>query len=185
MKQLCAAGLLMLLCGGAYAEEPACRQSVLDVEARRLLGGTESLCDTYAGKAVLVVNTASQCGFTGQFKGLQALYERYREQGLVVLGFPSGDFAGQEFGDEAAIAEFCEINYGVSFPMFAKVSVKGDEAHPLFSGLIEASGQAPGWNFHKYLLDRDGQVVANYNSRVTPEDRKLRSDIERVLKAGG
>lgn len=176
--------MLMLLAAPprVQAEAPLpCAGSALDVEAQRLLGGTESLCEAHAGKVLLVVNTASQCGYTGQFKGLQALYERYAERGLVVLGFPSGDFRNQEFDDAEQIAEFCQINYGVSFPMYARAPVSGEAAQPLFARLIAESGEAPRWNFHKYLLDRHGKVVAVYPSRVKPGDRRLRADVERLL----
>jgi glutathione peroxidase len=139
----------------------------------------QSLCQ-YAGKVVLVVNTASDCGFTPQYKGLEALYGKYRGRGLVVLGFPSNDFA-QETGDNRQIAEFCENTYGVKFPMFTKSHVRGPQANPLYRQLAEATGRAPMWNFHKYLVARDGRVVANYTSRTTPEDRELVREIERQL----
>jgi len=117
----------------------------------------QSLCQ-YSGKVVLVVNTASFCGFTGQYKGLEELYARYKDKGLVVLGFPSNDFA-QEKGSNKEIADFCENTFGVKFPMFAKSSVKGPEASPLYQQLAQLSGTAPRWNFHKYLLGRDGKLV--------------------------
>ena len=140
----------------------------------------QSLCQ-YSGKVVLVVNTASFCGFTGQYKGLEDLYARYKDKGLVVLGFPSNDFA-QEKGSNKEIADFCENTFGVKFPMFAKSSVKGPEASPLFQQLAQLSGTAPRWNFHKYLIGRDGKVIADYPSRVTPQDRALTSAIERALQ---
>jgi glutathione peroxidase len=139
----------------------------------------QSLCQ-YAGRVVLVVNTASYCGFTGQYKGLEALYSRYKDQGLVVLGFPSNDFA-QETGSNQEIAAFCENTFGVKFPMFAKSSVKGPAASPLFRQLAELSGTAPRWNFHKYLLGRDGKLVDQYSSLTGPESTSLIRAIEQQL----
>lgn len=139
----------------------------------------QSLCQ-YAGKVLLVVNTASYCGFTPQYQGLEELYGRYRDKGLVVLGFPSNDFA-QEGGSNRAIAQFCENTYGVKFPMFAKSSVRGSEANPLFKALAASTGQQPQWNFHKYLVGRDGRVVAQYSSRTTPQDASLVAQVERLL----
>ena len=140
----------------------------------------QDLCQ-YAGKVVLVVNTASYCGFTDQYKGLEALYRRYRNRGLVVLGFPSNDFGQQEPGSNQQIAEFCENTYGVQFPMFAKSSVRGPQANPLFKQLVERTGTTPKWNFYKYLISRDGRTVLAYNSLVSPESDTLRRDIERLL----
>jgi glutathione peroxidase len=141
----------------------------------------QSLCQ-YAGKVVLVVNTASYCGFTGQYKGLEALYSRYKDKGLVVLGFPSNDFA-QEKGSNQEIADFCENTFGVKFPMFAKSSVKGPDASPLYRQLAQLSGRAPQWNFHKYLLGRDGKVVDNYSSMTSPDSKTLVDAIEQHLAA--
>jgi glutathione peroxidase len=139
----------------------------------------QSLCQ-YAGKVLLVVNTASYCGFTPQYKGLEDLYSRFRDRGLVVLGFPSNDFA-QERGSNQEIAEFCENTFGVKFPMFAKTSVRGADANPLFRELAARTGQAPRWNFHKYLIARDGSVVAQYSSMTTPQDKALVGQIEKLL----
>ena len=139
----------------------------------------QSLCQ-YAGKVVLVVNTASFCGFTGQYQGLEALYARYKDRGLVVLGFPSNDFA-QETGSNQEIADFCENTFGVKFPMFAKSSVKGAEASPLFRQLAQLSGTAPRWNFHKYLLGRDGRLVDQYSSLTAPDSATLVRAIEQQL----
>lgn len=140
----------------------------------------QSLCQ-YAGRVVLVVNTASYCGFTGQYKGLEALHQRYQAQGLVVLGFPSNDFGRQEPGDNAAIADFCENTFGVKFPMFAKVQVVGRNAHPLYQQLAQRTGERPGWNFHKYLIARDGQTVRSYPSAMDPNDPALVRDIEKII----
>ncbi len=141
----------------------------------------QSLCQ-YAGKVVLVVNTASFCGFTSQYKGLEALNTKYRDQGLVVLGFPSNDFA-QEKGSNKDIADFCESTFGVKFPMFTKTQVTGDGAAPLFKQLTAQTGQKPRWNFHKYLIGRDGQVIDQYNSMIGPESKTLVSAIDKALRA--
>lgn len=139
----------------------------------------QDLCQ-YAGKVLLVVNTASYCGFTPQYEGLEALYAKYRERGLVVLGFPSNDFE-QEPGSAKEIADFCFNTYGVKFPMMAKSHVRGAEANPMYALMARQSGTAPQWNFHKYLIDRDGRVVASYGSRVSPSDRQLVARIEQLL----
>ena len=139
----------------------------------------QSLCQ-YAGRVVLVVNTASFCGFTGQYQGLEALYARYKDRGLVVLGFPSNDFA-QETGSNQQIAEFCENTFGVKFPMFAKSSVRGPQASALFRQLAELSGTAPRWNFHKYLIGRDGRLVDQYASFTGPDSKSLVRAIEQQL----
>ena len=140
------------------------------------------LCQ-FQGKVLLVVNTASQCGYTPQYEGLEALYRRYREKGLVVLGFPADDFGGQEPGSNNDIAKFCEINYGVSFPMFAKSAVRTGKANPFYSALGAKTGERPQWNFHKYLIDRSGEKVLSFGTQVTPGDRKLLGEIERMLAA--
>lgn len=139
----------------------------------------QSLCQ-YAGKVILVVNTASYCGFTGQYKGLEALSAKYREQGLVVLGFPSNDFA-QETGSNTQIADFCENTFGVKFPMFSKSHVRGSDATPFYRQLAAQSGQAPRWNFHKYLIGRTGTVAGNFGSSVDPESKPMLEAIERQL----
>ena len=142
-----------------------------------------NLCEAYSGKAVLFVNTASKCGFTPQFEGLEALYDNYKEQGLVVLGFPSNDFK-QEYGDESKTAELCELTYGVNFPMFETLSVKGDNADPLFAQLAKASGKEPSWNFNKYLLDKNGNIQ-HYGSRAKPNDEDFIKDIDSALNTAG
>ncbi|GAA4359441.1 glutathione peroxidase [Variovorax defluvii] len=139
----------------------------------------QALCQ-YAGKVVLVVNTASFCGFTPQYKGLEALDGKYRSRGLVVLGFPSNDFS-QETGTNKEIAEFCESTFGVKFPMFAKSSVRGADANPLFKELAQASGTTPKWNFYKYLISREGKVVESYSSMTSPDDRGFVRDVEKQL----
>jgi glutathione peroxidase len=139
---------------------------------------TQSLCE-YAGKVVLVVNTASQCGYTPQYGGLEALYGKYRDRGLVVLGFPMNDFGGQEPGSNKDISQFCVNEYAIDFPMFAKTDLK---ANALYGDLIRASGQSPRWNFHKYLVDRRGERVQSFGTRVEPHDAKLVNAIERLLE---
>jgi glutathione peroxidase len=135
-------------------------------------------------KAVLVVNTASKCGFTPQYKGLQALYEDKKEQGLVIVGVPSNDFGSQEPGTEAEVKTFCEINYGVTFPLTKKYVVKGAGQHPFYAGAIDALGKdaEPGWNFHKILIKGDGTPLKAYSSKVRPDDKDLIADIEAALK---
>ena len=165
----------------AHAADPAeaCPPTLRHTHLRLQDEKPQSLCQ-YAGKVVLVVNTASFCGFTGQYKGLEALYTRYKDRGLVVLGFPSNDFS-QETGSNQQIADFCENTFGVKFPMFAKSSVKGPGASPLYRQLAELSGQAPRWNFHKYLLARDGRVVDQYSSLTGPDNAGLVKAIEQQL----
>lgn len=159
--------------------------TVYDFEAQNISGQTVSLAE-HRGRVLLIVNTASQCGFTPQFKGLQALWERYGEKGLTVLGFPSNEFGGQDPGSNDEISSFCEMNFGVSFPMMAKVEVNGRGAHPLYQWL---KGEKPGllgsegikWNFTKFLVGRDGQVLKRYAPQDAPE--KIAADIEAALAA--
>ena len=140
----------------------------------------QDLCQ-YAGKVVLVVNTASYCGYTKQYEGLEKLYAKYGSKGLVILGFPSNDFGQQEPGNAKEIADLCYNTYGVKFPMFAKTGVTGNGANPLHATLTKATGKAPAWNFTKYLIDRNGKVLEHYPSKVTPEDKQLVSRIEQAL----
>lgn len=170
----------LLLFAFAASAGATCNSALLDSEAKRLIGPQESLCQ-YEGKVVLVVNTASQCGFTSQYEGLEKLWKQYQDRGLVVLGFPSDQFGGQEYGDDAEIAKFCQVNFGVSFPMFTKSSVKGKDAIPLFRGLIDTTGKSPKWNFHKYLIARDGKTVEAFGSRVKPDSKEMRTAIESAL----
>ena len=139
----------------------------------------QSLCQ-YSGKVVVVVNTASFCGFTPQYQGLEALYAKYRDRGLVVLGFPSNDFS-QETGSNKDIAEFCENTFGVKFPMFSKSSVAGKDANPLFKQLAAKTGTVPRWNFYKYVIARDGQSATSFNSLADPAGGQLVKEIERQL----
>ena len=173
---------VLMLAVGLLAGASAQAADLLDVSYRPLAGkGEVNLAKQYGGKVLLVVNTASKCGFTPQYEGLEALQRKYAARGFSVLGFPSNDFKGQEPGDEAQIQEFCTLTYGVKFPMFQKVVVTGPEATPLYRSLATATGVSPGWNFHKYLISRDGRVVAQFPSKVTPDDPKLVSAIEREL----
>lgn len=153
---------------------------LLDARMETLMHGETSLCQ-YSGKVLLVVNTASRCGYTPQYQGLEKLYRRYKDRGLVVLGFPSNDFGGQEPGGAKDIAEFCQINYGVSFPMFAKIAVAAAGANPFYDRLAQAAASRPRWNFHKYLVDRRGEKVIAFASSVEPEDRRIITEIERLL----
>lgn len=159
-----------------------CDTPLLDQEFKQLAGDDAvNLCDAYEDKVILVVNTASKCGYTPQYDGLEKLYAEYKDQGLVVIGFPSNQFGGQEPGTEEEIKEFCRLTYGVKFPMFEKTEVKGDGAHPFYQSLAEAAGTAPKWNFHKYLIGRDGKLISDYPSRTKPYDPSLVQAIEDAL----
>lgn len=140
------------------------------------------LCQLTAGKVVMVVNTASQCGYTGQFEGLEALYEEYHDSKFVILGFPSDSFR-QEHDDEAETATVCFVNYGVTFPMMATSKVTGDEANPVFQELTAATNQAPAWNFHKYIVSADGKQITSFPSKVEPRDEAVTAVIDRYLEA--
>lgn len=171
----------LCLAASTQAQTPACPATLNHTLLRLQDEKPQSLCQ-YSGKVVLAVNTASYCGFTGQYKGLEALYARYKGEGLVVLGFPSNDFA-QEKGSNREIAEFCENTYGVEFPMFAASSVKGPQANPFFKHLQSQGAPAPKWNFYKYLIGRDGRLVDSYASVTGPESKGLVQAIENSLKA--
>jgi glutathione peroxidase len=176
-----AAVLGLLLSTGVHAATQANCKTVLGYNFPELLSGRpQSLCDL-AGKVVLVVNTASQCGYTPQYEGLEALYRRYRQRGLVVIGFPSNDFGAQEPGSNKEVAEFCRLNYGVSFPMFEKSAVSGPRANPFYAALAQRAGAAPGWNFHKYLIDRGAKRVMSFDSAVAPDDPRFTREIETLL----
>jgi glutathione peroxidase len=172
---------LMLAClTTAAASTAAACSALLNHTALRLQDEKpQNLCQ-YAGKVVLVVNTASQCGFTGQYIGLEALQQRLQGQGFTVLGFPSNDFR-QEAGDNREIAQFCENQFGVRFPMFAKTRVTGQQASPFYKALTQQAGQAPTWNFHKYLIGRDGRVVAAFAAALEPESFEVQRAIEKQL----
>ncbi|MFA9204239.1 MAG: glutathione peroxidase [Flavobacteriales bacterium] len=159
--------------------------TIYDFAAEKLEGGEQALSD-YQGKVLLIVNTASKCGFTPQFEGLEKVFQKYQAQGLVVLGFPCNQFAGQDPGNNSEIGEFCQRNYGVSFPMFAKIDVNGSEAHPIYKFLTkEAKGilgtESVKWNFTKFLVGRDGNVIDRFATATKPED--MAKDIEKALSA--
>ncbi len=167
---------------GSARSEPPQETDLLEHEVRALNSDEKvNLKQAYAGKVILIVNTASKCAFTDQYEGLEALYAKYHDQGLVVLGFPSNDFGGQEPGSEKKIKKFCRLTYGVKFPMFAKTQVKKGAAAPLFQALGEAAGRYPRWNFYKYLIGRDGKLVDSYTSFTSPQSRKLVQAIEELL----
>ncbi len=154
----------------------------LDVSFKRLSGDERvHLCEAYQGKVILIVNTASKCGYTYQYEGLEQLYDTYRKQGLMVLGFPSNDFANQEPGTENEIKAFCSRTYGVKFPMFEKSSVSLGGGNQLFERLYRATGEYPAWNFHKYLIDRSGSVINSFDSRIEPGDPLLIKAIRQAL----
>jgi glutathione peroxidase len=196
IAQLCVVSSLTLLAGAhAFAQAPAVAAgtapaattapancpAILKQTFKRLQDeAPQDLCQ-YSGKVILVVNTASYCGFTNQYEGLEAMYAKYGSKGLVVLGFPSNDFGQQEPGSSKEIADFCYNTYGVKFPMFSKSVVSGKEPNPLFANLIKATGKAPAWNFHKYLIDRNGKVVDNFGSKVKPDDKQLVGAVEKAL----
>lgn len=176
--------VLLTLVALASAGSALAGGGLLDHSFRPLAGKAPvHLGKAYAGKVVLVVNTASKCGYTPQFEALEATHRKYQRQGFAVLGFPSGDFMAQEFEDEKQIQQFCTLTYGVKFPMFEKVHVIGAQATPLYRALSQAAGEAPKWNFHKYLLGRDGQLVASYGSKTEPDDAVVIAAIEQALKA--
>lgn len=170
-----AAALAAVAAPAVAAQCPA----LLSHRVSNILGEQEDLCE-HAGKVVVVVNTASFCGYTPQYKGLRALDERYRSKGLVILGFPSNDFGRQEPKSNAEIAQFCDRTYAVKFPMFGKTSV-APGASPLFDMLAQATGQRPRWNFHKYVISRDGRAVASFPSRVEPESPEFVAKVEEFL----
>lgn len=173
-------GLLTLLALLPRTSAAASCPAVLNHQFNRLQDeAPQDLCQ-YAGKVTLVVNTASYCGFTSQYEGLEKLYAKYQDKGLVILGFPSNDFS-QEPDDNKKIADFCFNTYGVKFPMFSKTSVKGRNANPLFVALKKAGAKEPGWNFYKYLIGRDGKFVAGYSSMTRPDSKEFVQAIEKAL----
>lgn len=159
-------------------------ESIYDFEMKSLSGDDISLSQ-YEGDVLLIVNTASECGYTPQYKELQKLYEEYGDKGFYVLGFPANNFGGQEPGSDEEIAQFCEMNYGVTFPMFSKISVKGEDQHPLYQYLtsadhLDVEGEI-GWNFEKFLIDRNGNIVRRFKSNVTPMSKELIGSLEEIL----
>jgi glutathione peroxidase len=181
--------LVALTIGLAVSPTPALAADAQPADCPALLrhsfeglqsGKPQSLCD-FRGKVIVIVNTASYCGYTKQYEGLEALYRKYKDRGLVVIGFPSNDFGSQEPGSNKEIAEFCRTTYGVQFPMFEKTSVARLETQPLYATLVKATGQAPQWNFHKYVVDRTGTRIASFASAVDPSQREFVASIERLL----
>jgi glutathione peroxidase len=175
----------LMLVVPASAETPSAQAAacpaLLDHEFNRLqTGKPESLCQ-YRGKVLLIVNTASFCGYTHQYEGLEAMYRKYKDRGLVVLGFPTNDFGGQEPGSNKDIAEFCRLTYGVQFPMFEKTTVKSLQTNPLYAELVAKTGQSPKWNFFKYVIDRSGKPAGTFASQVEPDDRALLALLEKLL----
>jgi len=171
---------------GVHAAGPATGAvcpAILKHEFPRLQDDVPQPLCQYAGRVVLVVNTASYCGFTGQYEGLEKLHAKYQSKGLTVLGFPSNDFGKQEPGTAKEIADFCYNTYGVKFPMFAKTVVSGESRNPLYSAIHRATGQAPRWNFHKFLIDRNGKVVGSFSSGTEPTAPSLQKAIETALLA--
>ena len=153
---------------------------LLDTDMRILDSAeTKNLCE-YEGKALLVVNVASRCGYTYQYAGLQKLYESYKDEDFLVIGIPSRDFL-QEYSDESDVAEFCSTEYGVDFPMFSTVKVRGKKAHPFYKKLTAETGVTPSWNFNKYLISKDGKVISTYGSKVKPDSQELIAAIESIL----
>jgi glutathione peroxidase len=174
-------------CGQALAQVPGAAgapcPALLDHEFNRLqTGKPETLCQ-FRGKVLLIVNTASYCGYTHQYEGLEALYRKYKDRGLVVLGFPSNDFGSQEPGSNHEIAEFCRLTYGVQFPMFEKSSVTSLKTNPLYAELVTRTGSSPKWNFHKYLIDRNGNPAGIFASKIEPDDAELVGLLEKLLAA--
>lgn len=180
LNKLILAGVFLVVTVSAAADQKCTDE--LDFVKQTLAGDRAvNLCEEYRGKVVLVVNTASKCGFTPQYEGLEALYRKYKERGLVVLGFPSNDFGAQEPGTAKQIQEFCKNTYGVEFPMFEKTSVTERNADPLYRVLGGKAGEYPQWNFHKYLIGRDGKFIASYPSREEPTSERIVQKIESVL----
>ena len=172
--------LAFLLGAHAVNAAPSCISLLSQTFPRLQDEAPQNLCQ-YQGKVILVVNTASFCGFTSQYEGLEKVYAKYKDRGLVVLGFPSNDFGQQEPGSNKEIADFCKNTYDVKFPMFAKSSVSGSNANPLFKMLIAKTGTTPKWNFYKYLIDRNGNVVDSYGSMTKPTSSSFTAEIEKLL----
>jgi glutathione peroxidase len=174
MNKFCTFGLLLFSINAFSCSD------LLDTDMRILDSAeTKNLCE-YEGKALLVVNVASRCGYTYQYAGLQKLYESYKDEDFLVIGIPSRDFL-QEYSDESDVAEFCSTEYGVDFPMFSTVKVRGKKAHPFYKKLTAETGVTPSWNFNKYLISKDGKVISTYGSKVKPDSQELIAAIESIL----
>lgn len=179
MKQTALFGLMC----SALVAVAAAMPNLYDIQLKDIQDKETSL-KAYKGKVVLLVNVASKCGYTPQYKGLEALYKKYKDQGLVVVGVPSNDFGAQEPGSHTEIAEFCEKNFGVTFPLMSKVKVKGSEKHPLYAALTGTESPFPGevkWNFNKFLIGRDGKVISRFESKVAPDSPELVKAVENAL----
>ncbi len=184
MKLLAILFTALLVTSNAQATSialPDCPSTLKFIKRKLNSSETVNLCNSFKGDVLLIVNTASYCGFSKQFTGLEELYQKYKDNGFAVLGFPSHDF-NQEDDDEAKSAEICELTYGVKFPMFEPMAVRGDDADPLFRILAKQADVTPKWNFYKYLVGRDGKVIKGYNSMVSPDSDKLIKAIETALK---
>ena len=174
MNKFCTFGLLLFSINAFSCSD------LLDTDMRILDSAeTKNLCE-YEGKALLVVNVASRCGYTYQYEGLQKLYESYKDEDFLVIGIPSRDFL-QEYSDESDVAEFCSTEYGVDFPMFSTVKVRGKKAHPFYKKLTAETGVTPSWNFNKYLISKEGKVISTYGSKVKPDSQELIAAIESIL----
>ena len=174
MNKFCTFGLLLFSINAFSCSD------LLDTDMRILDSAeTKNLCE-YEGKALLVVNVASRCGYTYQYAGLQKLYESYKDEDFLVIGIPSRDFL-QEYSDESDVAEFCSTEYGVDFPMFSTVKVRGKKAHPFYKKLTAETGVTPSWNFNKYLISKEGKVISTYGSQVKPDSQELIAAIESIL----
>jgi glutathione peroxidase len=186
MKRIIALSLLCIAAAGwTYAMKEGDMKGFYDIEVKTINGESLTM-EHYKGKVLLIVNTASKCGFTGQYEGLQKLYDTYKDKGFVVLGFPSNDFLKQEPGSNEEIASFCKLNYGVTFPMFSKISVKGAGQHPLYTYLTSSETNPDfagkiSWNFNKFLISADGEVIGRFGSRTEPDDKELVEALERTL----
>lgn len=168
----------------SLARADSATTTVYDFSFKTLIGGNPMPLSNYKGKVLLIVNTASKCGFTPQYEGLEKLYVTFKDKGLVIIGVPSNDFGEQEPGSSEDIANFCKLNYGVSFPMAAKEIVSGDEAHPFYAYAKKTLGfgTAPKWNFHKYLVNRKGVLIDYFNSTTSPDSAKVKTAIESALE---
>lgn len=180
--RLCLLALLTLTLG--FAPMTQAETNVYQYSFEKLNTQEPLPLSAYEGKVLLVVNTASKCGFTGQYEGLENLYKKFKDQGLVIIGVPSADFADQEFAEDGKIKEFCELNFGVTFPLASKEHVKGDDAHPFYRAASDRFGfmGTPKWNFHKYLINRKGELVNYYVSTTKPESGKIKKAIEKELQ---
>lgn len=186
MRTLLTGMAMFLAMAGAPVEVDESVKSVHEFSLKGIDGGEVSLSE-YKGKVAMLVNVASKCGFTDQYEGLQKLYEKYRDKGFVILGFPANNFLGQEPGSEEEIKQFCTVNFGVTFPMFSKISVKGKDIDPLYAFLTSKKtnpefGGAISWNFNKFLVDGEGRVIARFGSRTKPLDEEVVKAVEKALE---